>query len=101
MTQTDMNLASHKISEFWDAKLASIEKRVEKKLDDEERKRFSETKERWRSDRMQEVKFQSDFSAGGSIQPLVANACYSEMTQHRVAELSSLLLGLEGVESKP
>ena len=91
-TQTDMNLASKKISEFWDAKLASVEKRVEQKLDNEEQKRFSESKERWRNYRMQEVQFRSDFFTGGSIQPLIANESYSQITEHRVAESESILV---------
>jgi len=102
MTQTDINLASKKISEYWDAKLAAVEKRVEKKLDVEQRRRFSESKERWRSYRMQEVEFRTDFFAGGSIQPLVANMCYAEITEHRVTGLLSLLLdALEGREDQP
>ena len=100
-TQTDMNLASKKISEFWDGKLASVEKRVEQKLDGEERKRFSQSKERWHTYRMQEVEFVADFFDGGSIQPLITNERYSDITEHRVAELESLLaVALDGRESK-
>ena len=46
---------------------------------------------------MQEVQFRSDFFAGGSIQPLIANDIYSQITEHRVAELQSILTdALEG-----
>jgi len=98
-TQTDMNLASKKISEFWDAKLASVEKRIEGKLDEQELKRFSESKSLWQRYRMEEVKFRTDFFAGGSIQPLIANTSYSQITEHRVTELESLLV--DALEGRP
>jgi len=101
MTQTDMNVASGEISKYWDMKLAAIEKRVEKKLADEARRRFTESKDRWRNYRMQEVRFRSEFFAGGSIQPLIANMCYAEITEYRVAELSSLADALHGLEDQP
>ena len=97
MTQYEMNLASHEIAKYWDAKLASIEKRVERKLGT----RFAESKARWRSYRMQEVQFRSDGFAGGSIQPLIANLAYAELTEHRVAELLSLLGEVQGLEDQP
>lgn len=89
-SQTDMNLASLKIAQYWDEKLASIEARVTQKLDAEEQKAFADSKARWRSYRKKEVQFRTDFFAGGSIQPLIANESYSEITGHRVAELESL-----------
>ena len=89
-TQTDMNLASKRISEFWDAKLASVESRFAHRLVDEQQKGFADSKERWRIYRTQEVQFRSAFFSDGSIRPLVANASYSEITEHRVAELESL-----------
>jgi hypothetical protein len=64
-SQTDMNIASKNMAEFWDAKLASVEKQIEGKLDEQELKRFSESKDLWRRYRMQEVKFRNDFFAGG------------------------------------
>jgi uncharacterized protein YecT (DUF1311 family) len=91
MGQSDMNLASWNVSLYWDAKLASVEKQVEQKLDDEERKQFAESKERWRKYRALEVQFKVDFFAGGSIQPLIANSAYTEITVHRVEEIESLL----------
>ena len=88
-TQTDMNLASKQIADFWDAKLGILEKQISQKLDGEERKRFSDSKERWHSYRAQEVRFRSSFFDGGSIQPLMANMSYSEITEHRVDEMES------------
>jgi uncharacterized protein YecT (DUF1311 family) len=89
-TQTDMNFASKKISEFWDARLASVESRIAQRLDAEQQKAFAASKERWRSYRTWEVQFRSEFFASGSIQPLIANESYSGLTKHRVTELESL-----------
>jgi uncharacterized protein YecT (DUF1311 family) len=96
-TQYDMNLASKKISEFWDEKLTFVEKRVLRKLDNEQQKQYSNSSELWRSYRKHEVQFRSDFFAGGSIRPLIANSSYSQITEHRVIELESIFAdALEG-----
>src|SRR6266536_6432546 len=89
-TQPDMNLASKKLADFWDSKLIAIEGRIEGRLDGKEGKEFADSKKRWRSHRSSEVAFRSGFFAGGSIQPLIANAAYSQITEHRVVELESL-----------
>jgi len=91
-SQNDMNLASKNISGFWDAKLASVEKRIEDKLDEQQQKQFSESSGLWRRYRTDEVRFHVDFFSGGSIQPLIANESYSQITQHRVAELEAILV---------
>jgi uncharacterized protein YecT (DUF1311 family) len=90
MTQADMNVASKKIGDFWDAKLVLIERQIETKLDHRQLKSFSKSKRRWQSYRSQEVKFLASFAEGGSIQPLVANTSYSQLTAHRVMELKGL-----------
>jgi uncharacterized protein YecT (DUF1311 family) len=90
MTQSDLNMASSKIAEYLDRKLVSLEKKVEQKLDSDERKRFSQSRERWQVYRRKEVDFVAAFFEGGSILPLMANQHYSEITQHRVDELESL-----------
>jgi uncharacterized protein YecT (DUF1311 family) len=91
-SQTDMNLASKKISEFWDAKLTSVENRIEEKLDKQQQKRFSAASGLWRRYRTDEVKFHADVFSGGSTQPLIANESYSQITQLRVAELEAILV---------
>lgn len=90
-SQTDMNLASKNISEFWDARLVSIEKRIKDKLDKQHQKQFTESSGDWRRYRASEVKFHADFFSEGSIQPLIANESYSQITQHRVTELEAVL----------
>jgi uncharacterized protein YecT (DUF1311 family) len=90
MTQSDLNMASSQIAEYFDRKLVALEKKVEQKLDSEERKRFSKSRERWQAYRRMEVDFVAAFFEGGSILPLMANQQYSEITQHRVEELESL-----------
>ena len=90
-TQTDMNLASYRISEFWGAKLASVEQRMSQHLDQEQRKAFSDSQAQWRDYRIKEVQFRSGFYEGGSVRPLIANVSYSEITEQRVAELESIL----------
>jgi uncharacterized protein YecT (DUF1311 family) len=90
--QTDMNLASWNISKFWDARLASVEKRLEDKLDKQHFKQFTESSGRWRRYRTSEVKFDSDVFSGGSIRPLIANESYAQITQDRVTELETVLV---------
>jgi uncharacterized protein YecT (DUF1311 family) len=96
-TQTDMNLASKKLGEFWDVRLSTVEAKIESRLDNGERKRFGDSRQRWRSYRAKEVRFRASFYDGGSIQPLIANTAYSQITEHRVSELESLFVdGLTG-----
>jgi uncharacterized protein YecT (DUF1311 family) len=89
-TQMDMNLASKKLAEYWDAKLHAVDLKIEGRLDGKQRKEFAQSRKRWRSHRAGEVAFRASFSEGGSIQPLTANTAYSEITEHRVGELESL-----------
>jgi uncharacterized protein YecT (DUF1311 family) len=89
-TQTEMNQASKAISDFWDARLLQVENKIESKLDRHERKKFLESKKLWQKYRSNEVSFRASFSEGGSIQPLIANSAYSEITEHRVRELEAL-----------
>jgi uncharacterized protein YecT (DUF1311 family) len=96
MTQTDMNIASVKIAEFLDSKLASVEKQVARKLDNVEQERFAEFNERWRRYRIQDVQFWASFYEGGTIQPLVANNAYSAITAQRITELEDLLGSFAG-----
>jgi uncharacterized protein YecT (DUF1311 family) len=89
-TQTEMNQASKAIADFWDARLLQIENKIESKLDGQERKRFLASKQLWQKYRSSEVSFRASFSEGGSIQPLIANSAYSQITEHRVTELEAL-----------
>jgi len=87
MTQGDMNVASAKIADYWDRRLATIEKKIEAKLGAADQKAFSASKVRWSQHRSMEVTLRAGFFEGGSIQPLIANSHYALMTEHRVIEL--------------
>jgi uncharacterized protein YecT (DUF1311 family) len=89
-TQAEMNQASKAIADFWDARLLAAEKKIESKLDGQERKKFLTSKQLWQKYRSNEVSFRASFSEGGSIQPLIANSAYSQITEHRVIELETL-----------
>ncbi len=96
-TQADMNVASKKLADYWDGKLVAAQAKIERKLDAKERKRFVQSHKHWLSYRAGEVAFRAGLYEGGSIQPLVANTTYSEITAHRVSELDSLICALAGV----
>jgi len=96
MTQGEMNVAAGELARYWDNRLVAAEKKIERRLSKKERKEFSKSKKRWRAYRSKEVAFRAIFFEGGSIQPLIANDVYSEITEHRVKELESLFQqGLE------
>jgi uncharacterized protein YecT (DUF1311 family) len=95
-TQSDMNSASGEVARLWDKRLAALEKKIETELATRERTRFDESKNRWKVYRARKVAFRADFRDGGSIQPLMANSAWAELTEHRIAELESLYAdGLE------
>src|SRR3954463_14675145 len=71
-TQTDMNLASKKLADYWNARLAAVQARIESKLDAKERKEFAGSHKRWHSYRTAEITFRAGLYEGGSIQPLIA-----------------------------
>ncbi|EEF62823.1 lysozyme inhibitor LprI family protein [Pedosphaera parvula] len=89
-TQTETNLTSKAIADFWDAKLLRTERKIESRLNRQEHKKFLQTKKLWQKYRSSEVSFRAGFSEGGSIQPLIANSTYSHITEHRVIELEAL-----------
>jgi uncharacterized protein YecT (DUF1311 family) len=102
MTQGEMNVATGELARFWDSRLAEVETRIEGKLNKKERKDFSKSKKRWRAYRAKEVAFQAKYFEGGSIQPLMANDAYNEITKHRVTELDSFfqVTTKQGTESE-
>ena len=89
-TQTEMNLASEKLAQFWNARLTAIEAKIEGRLSIRERNRFADSKERWRSYRATEVSLRAGLYEDGSMRPLLLNAAYTQITEHRVSELESL-----------
>ena len=88
-SQQGMNVASGNVSKYLDKKLVALEMKIAQKLTDAEKIKFAESIKQWQTYRKNEVKFRSDFFDGGSIQPLMTNSIYGEITQHRIAELKS------------
>ena len=96
-TQSDMNVAYKRLADYWDGRLAGVQAKIEGKLDPKERNQFVQSNKLWLSYRAGEAAFRTGLCEGGSIQSLIANTAYSEITEHRVSELESLLSeGLAG-----
>jgi uncharacterized protein YecT (DUF1311 family) len=79
-TQADMNDAARKLSHLWDVRLRAVEARIESKLSNEERKKFRNLQRHWKKQRTRDVQFHADLFKGGSIQPMIANLEYSNVT---------------------
>lgn len=89
-TQTDMNLASGALADYWDKELLKSERKIEKNLDSEALALFRKAKQAWRKYRSTQVTFEGDFYRGGSIQPLIRNTTFSSLTERRVNDLERL-----------
>ncbi len=89
--QSDMNIASGKISEYWDKKLAEVEKKVALKLDAEEKVQFEASKKRFISYREKEVEFRTSFYGRSKIRPLIESGVHSNLTKNRVREMEILI----------
>ncbi len=89
-SQMDMDEASGNIAKYWDRRLAVIDKKIIRKLDARQRREFAEAMGGWQFYRTKEAHFYAGFYEGGSIQPMVDNETYSEITEDRVEELESL-----------
>jgi uncharacterized protein YecT (DUF1311 family) len=89
-TQTDMNLASGALADYWDKELLNSERKIEKKLDSEALVLFRKAKQAWRKYRSTQVTFEGDFYRGGSIQPLIRNTTFITLTERRVNDLEKL-----------
>jgi len=94
-TQVDMNEKAGELARHWDSRLAGVEKKLEEKMNKSERREFRRSKKRWRTYRSKEVALRTNFFEGGSIQPLIAEGAYSEITEHRVPRVSSRISGIE------
>jgi uncharacterized protein YecT (DUF1311 family) len=89
-TQTDMNVASGALADYWDKELRRTERNIEKKLDARALALFQKTKRAWREYRSTQVVFEGDFYRGGSIQPLIRNTVFVSLTERRVKDLEKL-----------
>jgi len=93
ITQKDITMASGKILEYWDKKLAEVESHVAQKLTAEEKVQFEASKKRFVEYRKKEVEFRTSFSGRGTIGGFTANSEYSSITRHRIKEMKELLAG--------
>jgi len=89
-TQTDMNLASGAMADYWEKELLAVEKKIGKKLDAQAMALFQKTKQAWSKYRSSQVAFEGEFYRGGSIQPLISNTVFSSLTERRVKDLEQL-----------
>lgn len=90
-TQTDMNINSYKMSQYLEKKLINLEKTIIKQLDDKAQKLFNQLSKDWGTYRDSQVKFKGDIYRGGSIQPLIHNSTFIELTEQRILELKTIL----------
>jgi uncharacterized protein YecT (DUF1311 family) len=90
-SQSQMNIAFGKIAEYWDKKLAEVEKKVTRKLTDVEKVEFEASRRRFLAYREKEVEFRTSFYSGGTIRSSMASGVYTSMTKQRVQEMEMLL----------
>jgi len=91
-SQSDLNVASGHLADYWDRRLLAVEQQIVAQLNPADRKKFTKVQAEWRRFRSSEVAFGASFFAGGSIQPLMANSRYALLTEHRVTELAALII---------
>lgn len=89
-TQTDRNLASKALADYWDLQRLRIEGKLLTILDADARSLFQKTAAAWRDYRSVQVDFEGNFYRGGSIQPLIENTAYASLTARRVKDLEQL-----------
>lgn len=82
-----MKATTGDVGDYWDRRMAAVETRIEAGLDEKHRALFRAMQKAWREYRAAEVAYQTDFYRGGSMQGLIANQTYAELTEARVREL--------------
>jgi uncharacterized protein YecT (DUF1311 family) len=92
--QKEINIASQNISEYWDKKLAEVEKKVVLKLTADERVQFEASKQRFITYREKEVEFRTSFYGRGTIRSSMTSSAYSGITEQRVRELENLIVDI-------
>jgi uncharacterized protein YecT (DUF1311 family) len=86
-SNAEMKATAGDVGDYWDRRMAAIETRSETRLDEPQRVLFRAMQKAWREYRAAEVAYQTDFYRGGSMQGLIANQTYAELTEARVREL--------------
>jgi uncharacterized protein YecT (DUF1311 family) len=86
--QATLNVTSKKLCDLLDARLKALETKIRQKLDGPARTLFDQSAAAWRNYRSAQVKLAGSFYEGGSIQPLVHNQAYSDLTETHIDELT-------------
>lgn len=86
--QATLNITSKELCDLLDVRLKSLEGEIRKKLDDDAKALFDKSAAAWRGYRSAQVKLAGSFYEGGSIQPLVHNQAYSDLTETHIDELT-------------
>lgn len=98
--QSELNIASKNIADYWDRKLAKVELVVALTLTAEEKVKFEASKKQFREFRDKQVELKTAKYDGGSIRALMANSEHSSITEKKVRELEKLLEIPQQPESK-
>lgn len=86
-TQYELNVASGDLASYWDRELEKIEVKLLLDYDEDGAAIFRTAQKAWRAFRAAEVARRGDEFRGGSMQPLIVNSTYAEMTKKRCEEL--------------
>ena len=86
--QGELNVKSHELRSHLEAKLKSLEERIEKGLEGAELELFQKSAAAWRAYLDLEVAFEASWYEGGTIQPLMANTAASRLIEERMKALN-------------
>jgi uncharacterized protein YecT (DUF1311 family) len=86
--QASLNVTSKELCDLLDARLKALETAIRQKLDGPAKALFDQSAAAWRNYRSAQVKLAGNFYEGGSIQPLVHNQTYSDLTETHIDELT-------------
>jgi uncharacterized protein YecT (DUF1311 family) len=86
--QATLNITSKEVCDLLDGRLKALEGEIRKKLEGDAVALFDKSAAAWRNYRTAQVKLAGSFYEGGSIQPLVHNQAYSDLTETHIDELT-------------
>lgn len=89
-TQTDLNLTSKALADYWSVELIKVEGKLRKTLAPEALSLFQKATDAWREYRSIQTDFEGDEYRGGSIQPLIRNKVFAALTERRVRDPEQL-----------
>lgn len=101
MTQFEMNVCAGRDFQRADEELDADLAKILPRLDALEQDLFKQAQLAWTKFRDAECEFQSSFTRGGTVQPMVHAYCLAGMTKNRVKEMEYYLTCEEGDLSCP